>query len=301
MTNNDWDECFLLHHRPHGETSLIVDVFTKKNGKMSFIAKGAKKPKSKFFGYLTPFTKLKITYTGRSELKTLTNIDRDFSESTNSLSKTSYSLLYINELLIRLLPKDAVHEDLFLLYEKLLRDINLDENLELTLRRFELDMLDTMGYGFDYEYDINNNEPIDIDSSYRFVSERGFRKSKNATFLGKDIINLKNRNLKDVPLKELKEITKKAIMNAVENPRKLNDNLVSAQQARRVLDRLVGYELSPVLWRKVKTGLSAGRVQSVSVRLIVEKEREIKNFQINSIYKSTGTFKNSNGIIKFFV
>ena len=51
MTNNDWDECFLLHHRPHGETSLIVDVFTKKNGKMSFIAKGAKKPKSKFFGY----------------------------------------------------------------------------------------------------------------------------------------------------------------------------------------------------------------------------------------------------------
>ena len=101
MTNSDWDECFLLHHRPHGETSLIVDVFTKKNGKMSIIAKGAKKPKSKFFGYLTPFTKLKITYTGRSELKTLTNIDRDFSESTNSLSKTSYSLLYINELLIR--------------------------------------------------------------------------------------------------------------------------------------------------------------------------------------------------------
>ena len=117
MNNSDWDECFLLHQRPHGETSLIVDVFTKKNGKMSVIAKGAKKPKSKFFGYLTPFTKLKITYTGRSELKILTNIDRDFSESTNSLSKTSYSLLYINELLIRLLPKDAVHEDLFLLYE----------------------------------------------------------------------------------------------------------------------------------------------------------------------------------------
>ena len=72
-------------------------------------------------------------------------------------------------------------------------------------------MLDIMGYGFDYEFDVDNNEPIDIDATYRFVSERGFKRSKNATFLGKDIINLKKRNLKDVPLSELKEITKKAI------------------------------------------------------------------------------------------
>ena len=92
------------------------------------------------------------------------------------------------------------------------------------------------------------------------------------------------------------EITKNAILNALDSPREINYNLVNAQQARRVLDRLVGYELSPVLWRKVKTGLSAGRVQSVSVRLIVEKEREIKNFQTNSIYKSIGTFKNSRGV-----
>ena len=92
------------------------------------------------------------------------------------------------------------------------------------------------------------------------------------------------------------EITKNAILNALDSPREINYNLVNAQQARRVLDRLVGYELSPVLWRKVKTGLSAGRVQSVSVRLIVEKEREIKNFQTNSTYKSIGTFKNSSGV-----
>ena len=92
------------------------------------------------------------------------------------------------------------------------------------------------------------------------------------------------------------EITKNAILNALDSPREINYNLVNAQQARRVLDRLVGYELSPVLWRKVKTGLSAGRVQSVSVRLIVEKEREIKNFLTNSTFKSIGIFKNSSGI-----
>ena len=86
------------------------------------------------------------------------------------------------------------------------------------------------------------------------------------------------------------EITEKAVKNAVANPRTLNLNLVNAQQARRVLDRLVGYELSPVLWRKVKPSLSAGRVQSVAVRLIVDREREINNFNSVSNFKIIGYF-----------
>ena len=211
MTNNDWDECFLLHHRAHGETSLIADVFTKKNGKMSIIAKGAKKPKSKFFGYLTPFTKLKITYTGRSELKTLTNIDRDFSELTNSLSKKSYSLLYINELLTKLLPKDAAHEDLFLLYESFLLKIHSGENIELTLRSFELDMLEMLGYGIDFENEIDKNQLIDANKNYSFIPQRGFRESRNSHFSGKDIINIRIRNLSEVSKKHLKHITQETI------------------------------------------------------------------------------------------
>jgi len=91
------------------------------------------------------------------------------------------------------------------------------------------------------------------------------------------------------------EITKSAITNAINNPRSINYDLVDAQQARRVLDRIVGYELSPVIWRKVKGGLSAGRVQSVAVRLIVEKEREIRNYVSTSTYKVEAIFKNSNG------
>jgi DNA topoisomerase I len=87
------------------------------------------------------------------------------------------------------------------------------------------------------------------------------------------------------------EITKPAIENAIKNPRTVDLNLVDAQQARRVLDRLVGYELSPVLWKKVRTGLSAGRVQSVAVRLIVEREREITAFEAESSFKVTAVFE----------
>jgi len=98
--------------------------------------------------------------------------------------------------------------------------------------------------------------------------------------------------LKDASTKRIvfHEITKPAILKAIENPRKIDYNLVNAQQARRVLDRLVGFELSPVLWKKVKPSLSAGRVQSVAVRLIVDREREINKFQSEAAFKIVAIF-----------
>src|SRR6476620_9146323 len=108
-------------------------------------------------------------------------------------------------------------------------------------------------------------------------------------FLGKDIswhlsevLNLHDDKTKRIVFHE---ITKPAILKAIENPRKIDKNLVDAQQARRVLDRLVGFELSPVLWKKIKPQLSAGRVQSVAVRLLVEREREIIAFEVKSFYR----------------
>ncbi|MDQ3047294.1 MAG: type I DNA topoisomerase [Bacteroidota bacterium] len=94
------------------------------------------------------------------------------------------------------------------------------------------------------------------------------------------------------------EITKSAIKNAIANPRKIDKHLVDAQQARRILDRLVGFELSPILWKKVRPSLSAGRVQSVAVRLIVERERDVMNFKSVSSYKVTGHFTTGNATVK---
>lgn len=102
-----------------------------------------------------------------------------------------------------------------------------------------------------------------------------------------ETLGLKAKNTKRIVFHE---ITKTAILNAIENPRSINMDLVAAQQARRVLDRLVGYELSPLLWKKVKPSLSAGRVQSVVVRLIVEREEEIKNFVQTSAFRVTAQF-----------
>ncbi len=102
-----------------------------------------------------------------------------------------------------------------------------------------------------------------------------------------EVLDLKKKDTKRIVFHE---ITKSAITNAIENPRNINMGLVNAQQARRVLDRLVGYELSPLLWKKVKPALSAGRVQSVAVRLIVEREEEIKNFVQGSAYRVTAQF-----------
>lgn len=103
----------------------------------------------------------------------------------------------------------------------------------------------------------------------------------------KEVLDLNDKKTRRIVFTE---ITKKAILNALESPRGIDVDLVNAQQARRVLDRLVGYELSPILWKKIKTGLSAGRVQSVAVRLIVDRERAINEFQSKSAYKVKALF-----------
>lgn len=125
------------------------------------------------------------------------------------------------------------------------------------------------------------------DSDTIYLASDDDREGEAISWHLKEVLNLKDDNTKRIVFRE---ITKNAILKALENPRDIDIDLVNAQQARRILDRLVGFELSPVLWKKVKAGLSAGRVQSVAVRFIVEREREIEKFKSKSAYKVTALF-----------
>ena len=205
-----WHDAFLLHQRPYGNTSVIAEMFTFENGRISVIARGAKKPKSKFFGVLSPFSKLRITYRGRSELKTLTNVDKEdiFSDS---FSKLSYTLLYINELLMKILPHGAPQRELFNLYGKFLKEVKSSKEIDIVLRKFELDLLEMLGYGINFENEVDAGHSIEVNKSYDFIPELGFKESPNGLFDGHEIISISKFDFKDINKKKFKALTTMAI------------------------------------------------------------------------------------------
>ena len=205
-----WHDAFLLHQRPYGNTSVIAEMFTLENGRISVIARGAKKPKSKFFGVLSPFSKLRITYRGRSELKTLTNVDKE-DIFTDSFSKLSYTLLYINELLIKILPQGAPQNELFNLYDKFLIEVKSCEEIDIVLRKFELDLLEMLGYGINFITEVDSGQSIESNKSYDFVPELGFKESPNGLFEGNEIVSISKLNFTDIDKKKFKSLTTMAI------------------------------------------------------------------------------------------
>ncbi|MGD1893801.1 MAG: type I DNA topoisomerase [Cyclobacteriaceae bacterium] len=132
------------------------------------------------------------------------------------------------------------------------------------------------------------------DADTIFLASDDDREGEAISWHLKEVLKLNDENTRRIVFRE---ITKKAIQKAIQSPRGIDTDLVNAQQARRILDRLVGYELSPVLWKKIKRGLSAGRVQSVAVRLVVERERQIADFTAKSSYKVTANFILDNGSV----
>lgn len=142
---------------------------------------------------------------------------------------------------------------------------------------------------------IKNLKSLVKDSEMVFLASDDDREGEAISWHLKEVLKLKDEQTRRIVFRE---ITKNAISKAIENPRGIDIDLVNAQQARRILDRLVGFELSPILWKKIKTGLSAGRVQSVAVRLIVDREREIEHFKAKSSFRITAIFEVSGKTFK---
>lgn len=169
----------------------------------------------------------------------------------------------------------------------------------------DIEPLGKNSMGIDFAHDYAPNYVVDPKKKHLVDALREEVKKADTVWLASDedregeaiawhlqeVLGLDKKDTKRIVFHE---ITKPAIQRAIETPRDIDYNLVNAQQARRVLDRIVGFELSPVLWKKVTTGLSAGRVQSVAVRLIVEREREIENFKTTSQYRIVADFIGKN-------
>ncbi len=165
------------------------------------------------------------------------------------------------------------------------------------------------GFGVDIENNFTPNYEISPDKAKVVAELKKLAKGAEMVWLATDedregeaiswhLSEALNLNAKNTQRIVFHEITKSAIKNAIANPRKIDKHLVDAQQARRILDRLVGFELSPILWKKIRPSLSAGRVQSVAVRLIVDRERDIMNFKSTSSYKVTANFASGNSVVK---
>ena len=156
--------------------------------------------------------------------------------------------------------------------------------------------------GFKPTYEISDDK-IEVIKDLRKLSQKAEivwlatdsdREGEAISWHLKEVLELTDAKVKRIVFTE---ITKKAITDSILKPRTLDLDLVDAQQARRILDRLVGFEISPILWKKIKTGLSAGRVQSVAVRLVVEREREIEQFNSTSSFKVSARFELEKGKI----
>ena len=202
---------FILQQRNYKETSLIMDVLTRDYGRVSLLAKGVRKAKSKTAGLLQPFIPLMLSYFGKSELKTLTYV-----ELTRSFvplpGLALYCGFYVNELVMCFLHPCDPHPEVFTHYEHCLSGLAEGLKIEAALRIFELDLMDAVGYGLQLEYDFHTEQPLQPLVTYHFNIEQGPMAAPDGQFLGKTLQALKRREFTDLQvLTDAKRLMRTAI------------------------------------------------------------------------------------------
>jgi DNA repair protein RecO (recombination protein O) len=191
---------YVLHTYPFKETSLVVELFSQQFGRIAAVAKGARRPHSAMRGMLQSFQILDGAWSGKNELKTLHSLD--WSAGLTLLKGEALMCgFYMNELLLRLLPREDAHENLFAYYQATLKTLAESPDLAMTLRRFELKLLQEMGYAVPLQID-ENDAPIETDKTYRYEAEYGacaLSATKNGVQLsGKTMLDMARDDYSDV-------------------------------------------------------------------------------------------------------
>ena len=170
---------FMMHQMPYSETSQIVRIFSQNFGRVDLIAKGSKRPKSKFRSYLQPFLPLQLSWSGKSQLKTLRQAEIHGQYLARIQGKYLCSAYYLNELILSFLRMEDPYPNLFALYTSTLHDFSESKPIEPSLRQFEILMLSEIGYAINFTTEAHSQNPIETDMDYVFVVEKGFVSKQN--------------------------------------------------------------------------------------------------------------------------
>lgn len=205
---------YVLHSRRYRESSLIVDLFCRDYGIVPAVARGVRRGKSNHKrALLQPFQPLQCRWRGKGELVTLTDLDH-YTKAPDLSKDALYCGLYINELLLRLLHRHDPHEEIFQSYHKLLVEIANEQNVEILLRQFEFGLLDEIGYGLSFEYDVDG-EAIDVNNTYYLTADSQFHQvlqsnqelASSNVFPGRILLAIQQYNWHDpVVLKYAKQL-----------------------------------------------------------------------------------------------
>ena len=203
-------KAYVIHSRPYKETSLIVTFLTEKKGKISAVAKGAKRKNSRLSGNLEPFQCLNIDYRGKSDLKSLVlaepiEVFEDFFGSENL-----YSAFYVNELINYLVAQADESMEVFDIYKKCISNLKRNNQIEKILRDFELNILSILGYEINFLCDYDSNEPIMNGLRYKYSPQSGFSKSEQG-YDGKILNEINERKFSKNSLQACKEINRTTI------------------------------------------------------------------------------------------
>lgn len=205
---------FVLHSRPYRETSLLLDVFGERSGRVALVAHGVRTLRSPLKGSLQPFTPLFLRWRGQSGLRALTHAE-PIGLSLPMPRSALFSALYLNELLERVLPYDIPQTPLFLEYVQALRTLASDPLLEPPLRCFELALLEYLGYGVNFRCCAATGDPIESSMTYEYRSQQGFVasvRSSQSLFTGEQILAMANRRFSNTAqLQGAKRFTRQAL------------------------------------------------------------------------------------------
>jgi DNA repair protein RecO (recombination protein O) len=207
--------CFVLHRRPYSESSLILDVFSEEYGRLSIISKGARSKRSNLKGVLQAFTPLLMKWSGKGSMRTLRQAE-SISLAIPLTGINLYSAMYINELVVRVIEQETPYPALFLDYLTALTELAQTNNPEPALRRFELALLSSLGYGVDFLHCAGSGEMVSPEMTYRYREQKGFmasiRHDPLMSFKGDELIAISERRfITPEQLKAAKRFTRIAI------------------------------------------------------------------------------------------